>query len=63
MPYSAPETYSSDCTFNEKNDIFSFGVMAYEILFNKFPFFVYKDSDRSKVFRENIYTNRWFYSF
>lgn len=39
IPYAPPESFSSDfINFNYKMDIFSFGVVMYEMLYEAFPF-------------------------
>jgi len=51
MPYSAPETYYPSGKFSDKNDIFSLGVVAYEIFYKKFPFYLFNEATRSTVYR------------
>jgi hypothetical protein len=35
MPYCSPDLFSK--TFNERTDVFSFGMLAYDFVFETFP--------------------------
>ena len=45
IPYCPPETIKKESkSFNEKNDVFSFGVLMCEFLFDEFPFELKKNN-------------------
>jgi serine/threonine protein kinase len=46
VPYSAPENYNFSTTYTHKNDIFSLGIILYELFLSKFPFFSYDEKKR-----------------
>jgi serine/threonine protein kinase len=37
-------------------------VIAYEILYGKFPFFLYNEKTHSEIYKYKEYTNHWFYT-
>jgi serine/threonine protein kinase len=37
MPYAPPEMFDTNRKFNQKSDIFSFGMIAYEFFFDVLP--------------------------
>lgn len=46
LPYAPPESFSSnETTFNDRMDVFSFGMLMYELIFDTFPF----EYSRSKL--------------
>lgn len=46
MPYSAPENYTPQPHYDSKNDVFSLGVIMYELFFDKYPFFLHDEDLR-----------------
>jgi serine/threonine protein kinase len=62
MPYSSPESYFPSGHFDQKNDVFSLGVIAYELLYGHYPFFLSNHATRSQVYRNSDYPNHWFYN-
>ena len=43
MPYSAPENYHPQESYDHKNDIFSFGVIMHYLLTSKQPFYLFSE--------------------
>jgi hypothetical protein len=37
-PYNAPEIYDDVIDFSDKNDVYSIGVILYELFYNEYPF-------------------------
>jgi len=60
MPYSSPESYHKTKDFTFKSDVFSFGVIMYNLLTSKHPFYVYSDKEREKTFLS--ISERWFFT-
>lgn len=52
IPYASPEQIKSEC-YTEKNDIFSFGVMFYEIIFDTFPVEIMRKGKEAYMTEEN----------
>jgi len=44
LPYMAPEVLQGQ-PYTQASDIYSFGIVAYELLANSYPYHEYKDSD------------------
>ena len=62
MPYSSPEIYypiDSGC-FSEKNDIFSMGVIAYEMFNQRLPFYFYDPEKHFDRYTEENFEDYWF---
>ena len=40
IPYSSPEVFNNKTgKFTSKSDVFSFGILMYELLYNKFTYY------------------------
>jgi serine/threonine protein kinase len=53
IPYASPEQIKYDQRFTEKIDVFSFGVMFYEIIFDVFPVEVVRKGKEIYITEEN----------
>ena len=49
-------------SYSHKNDVFSFGVLLHFMLTSKYPFFIFSEEDKVKVFKYEGLDTRWFYS-
>jgi serine/threonine protein kinase len=41
VPYSSPEQFAGCKTFSSKADVFSMGIIFYEVLYSKCPFNIF----------------------
>jgi serine/threonine protein kinase len=60
MPYSAPENYTPQPHYDSKNDVFSLGVIMYELFFGKYPFYLHDEDLRRLVYSTGTYQEYWF---
>ena len=49
--YMAPEILIGDSDYNDKSDLFSIGVMMYELYFNSFPFSLPFSNNKSEIMK------------
>jgi len=50
LPYVAPEVLMNK-PYTQKSDIYSFGIIAYELLANAYPYYEQKDLSNEKILR------------
>lgn len=60
MPYSSPEVHRSPLSITSKTDLFSFGIIFFELLFGYTPVNFFKDESLKKLKTEE-YLNHWFF--
>jgi serine/threonine protein kinase len=47
-------------SYNSKNDVFSLGVIMYEFFIGKYPFYLYNEKLRDKVYTSGTYLDYWY---
>lgn len=64
MPYGAPESYYpiDRNSFSWKNDVFSLGVIASQLINNRLPFYFYDEEKHFEIYTENCFENLWYYA-
>ena len=62
IPYSSPEIfYNENHHFTTKSDVFSLGVMMFEILYNTFPYDIFEDTEYIDNIMES-YLQKWYFA-
>ena len=61
VPYSSPELFSNSKSFSSKSDVFSMGVIFFELLYNKSPFTVFTRTTNMEESMKNFQL-LWFLS-
>jgi serine/threonine protein kinase len=59
MPYSAPENYNFQDSYDSKNDVFSLGVIMYELFLGNYPFYLHDETLRHHVYAHGNYQDYW----
>jgi serine/threonine protein kinase len=59
QPYSAPEIYNCPAHYSSPSDVFSLGVILYEILLSRFPFYLHSDRSKELCYRRGTVFQRW----
>jgi serine/threonine protein kinase len=62
IPYSPPEVCSGKGgPFSFKSDVFSLGILMFEILYGKRPYFIPKKGEHPSISMRD-YLSKWFFS-
>jgi serine/threonine protein kinase len=62
IPYSPPEVCSGKAaSFTSKSDVFSLGILIFEILYEKRPYFIPKKGEHPSVSMRD-YLSKWFFN-
>jgi serine/threonine protein kinase len=59
MPYSAPENYNFMESYDSKNDVFSLGIIMYELFIGKYPFYFHDEELRHRVYAGGTSLEYW----
>lgn len=59
QPYSAPEIYNCPNHYSSPSDVFSLGVIIYEMLLSRFPFYLHSDRSKELCYRRGTVFQRW----
>jgi hypothetical protein len=62
IPYSSPEIFSNESKyFTTKSDVFSLGVIMFEMLYNAFPFDIFEPTEMIDDVMQG-YLKKWFFA-
>jgi serine/threonine protein kinase len=60
MPYGCPEVHSAAQNFSIKSDIYSLGVLLFEVLYRQVPLYFFLDNNLQK-YKTEEYLQHWLY--
>jgi serine/threonine protein kinase len=61
VPYSSPEVHASADHYTIKSDLYSFGIILFEILYGRHPFALHLEQNMEK-YRTGGYLGHWLYA-